>query len=56
MIENEGIENAKKVLEKLEKSFYSAILMKTDIITHISSYLNMSRSTLRKIFQKYDLS
>jgi len=56
MIEKEGIENAKQVLEKLEKAFYSAILMNTDNITHLSGYLDMSRSTLRKILQKYDLN
>jgi len=56
MIEQKGIENAKEVLEKLEKSFFTAILMKTNNITHLSEYLDMSRSTLRKILQKYDLN
>lgn len=56
MLEKEGMENARSVLEKLEKSFYSALLIKTDNITHLANYLSVSRSTLRKILQKYDLT
>ena len=56
MLEKEGIESAKKVFEAIEKVFYTALLVKTDNITHLSNYMEISRSTLRKILQKYDLS
>ena len=55
MLEKEGVESAKKVFEEIEKVFYTALLAKTDNITHLSNYMEISRSTLRKILQKYNL-
>ncbi len=55
LIDKREIENSKEVLEELEKSFYTVLLTKTDNITHLANYLDISRSTLRKILKKYDL-
>ena len=55
MVEKEGVENAKEVFEKIEKSFYSALFMQTNNISHLAEYLGISRSTLRKTLQKYNL-
>ncbi|MFK5881801.1 MAG: sigma-54 dependent transcriptional regulator [Sulfurospirillum sp.] len=56
MLESRGIENAKSMLEEVEKEFYMALTKKSDNITHLANHLQISRSTLRKILQKYNIS
>ncbi len=56
MFDTRGIENAKKVLEQTEKEFYTTLIRRDSNITHLANYLDISRSTLRKILQKYNLS
>ncbi len=56
MLESRGIENAKSMLEEIEKEFYLALTKKSDNITHLANHLEISRSTLRKILQKYKIS
>ncbi len=56
MLESRGIENAKNLLEEVEKEFYNALVKQSDNITHLASHLQISRSTLRKILQKYKIS
>ncbi len=55
ILEQNGIENAKITLESLESAFYNALIEKCDNISHLAAYLNISRSTLRKILQKYNI-
>jgi len=55
MIEENGIENIKTTYEFIEKSFFSTILKKSNNISHLSSYLGISRNTLRKILKAYEL-
>ncbi len=55
MLETQGIENAKNIYENIEKDFYSALLKKSENITHLANHLDISRSTLRKILKKYKL-
>ena len=56
LIEEKGIENAQKILAHIEKEFYKELLNKCDNITRLSNYLGISRSTLRKILHKYQIS
>jgi len=55
MLDKQGIENAKKVYESIEKDFYTSLLKKSENITHLANHLEISRSTLRKILQKHKL-
>ena len=55
LIEENGVENAQDVLAHIEKEFYKELLNKCDNITHLSNYLGISRSTLRKILGKLKL-
>ncbi len=52
-INEQGLKNAKDILEEIEREFYTVLIEKDGNITHLAEHLNMSRSTLRKIFQKY---
>jgi DNA-binding NtrC family response regulator len=56
IIKTNGIENAKKSLESLEKIFYEQLTQNCHNLSHLASYLNTSRSTLRKILLKYDIN
>ncbi len=56
MLETEGIENAKTTLEEIEKKFYKALVKKDSNITHLAKYMQTSRSTIRKILQKHNIS
>lgn len=56
LIEEKGIENAQEILSKIEKEFYKGLLNKCDNITHLSNYLGISRSTLRKILNKHQIN
>ncbi len=55
IIEENGIENIKTTLEFIEKTFFKTILKKSSNISHLSTYLGISRNTLRKILKKYEL-
>ncbi len=55
LIEEKGIENAQEIFGQIEKEFYKKLLNKCDNITHLSNYLGISRSTLRKILNKHGL-
>ncbi len=55
LLEREGIEEAKRALEIVEKAFYRSLLKRSTNITHLAQYLDVSRSTLRKTLKKYDL-
>ena len=55
LIEEKGVENAQEIFSQIEKEFYKELLNRCDNITHLSNYLNISRSTLRKILNKYGL-
>jgi DNA-binding NtrC family response regulator len=55
MIDEKGMENANIILEELEREFYSTLIKKDSNITHLAKNLGISRSTLRKVLQKYDL-
>ena len=52
-INEQGLKNAKDILEEIEREFYTVLIEKDGNITHLAEHLNMSRSTLRKIFQIY---
>ncbi|NOX14693.1 MAG: sigma-54-dependent Fis family transcriptional regulator [Epsilonproteobacteria bacterium] len=54
-LDQKGIENAKEVLEEIQSDFYATMIKKNNNITHLANYLDISRSTLRKILKKYDL-
>ena len=56
MLESRGIENAKGMLDEIEKEFYAALIKKSANITHLANHMGISRSTLRKILQKYGLA
>ncbi len=53
MLDEKGIENAKTVLDTIQKEFYTVLMQKDSNITHLANYLDISRSTLRKVLQKY---
>lgn len=55
MLDKQGIENSKNIYESIEKDFYTALLKRSENITHLAKHLEVSRSTLRKILQKYKL-
>lgn len=55
MFDKQGIENSKNIYESIEKDFYTALLKRSENITHLAKHLEVSRSTLRKILQKYKL-
>jgi len=53
IIEQNGIENSKTTLESIENAFYTATVKNCNNISHLATYLHISRSTLRKILEKY---
>jgi len=55
LIEKNGIENIKDTLEEIEKIFYQKIVNKSNNISKLSEYLNISRVTFRNILKKYDI-
>ncbi len=55
LIAEKGIENAQSIFNQIEKEFYKELLNECDNITHLSNYLGISRSTLRKILHKHKL-
>lgn len=55
MLDEQGIENAKNILNALEKEFYTILISKSDNITHLAKYMDTSRSTLRNILHKHKL-
>ncbi len=55
LIEKNGIENIKNTLEEIEKTFYKKIVKKSNNISKLSEYLNISRVTFRNILKKYDI-
>ncbi|MCF6173757.1 MAG: sigma-54 dependent transcriptional regulator [Campylobacteraceae bacterium] len=54
-LDDKGLKNAKIILEEVQRDFYATLLKKSDNITHLANYLDISRSTLRKILKKYNL-
>ncbi len=56
MLETKGLENAKTILEEIEKEFYKTLVEKDSNITHLAKYIQTSRSTLRKILQKHNIN
>ncbi len=56
MLETKGIEEAKTILKEIEKEFYETLVAKDNNITHLAKYMQTSRSTLRKILQKYNIN
>ena len=55
MIEMKGVENAKVVLNTIEKEFYEILVEKCNNITHLAKYLDISRSTLRNVLRKHNI-
>lgn len=55
LIEEKGIENSKTVLDDLNKTFFRVLFKKESNITHLSQYLQTSRSTLRNILKQHKL-
>ena len=55
LIEKNGIENIKDTLEEIEKIFYQKIINKSNNISKLSEYLNISRVTFRNILKKYGI-
>ncbi len=56
MLETKGLENAKTILEEIEKEFYKTLVKEDSNITHLAKYIQTSRSTLRKILQKHNIN
>jgi len=55
-LDKQGLENAKEILEDIKREFYTILIKKDSNITHLAEHLNISRSTLRKTLQKYDIN
>ena len=55
MLDERGTENAKDIFDEIQKEFYMALIKKSNNITHLANHLMISRNTLRKTLQKYNL-
>ncbi|MBP6498350.1 MAG: hypothetical protein KA253_06730 [Campylobacteraceae bacterium] len=55
VIKEQGIANLASTYEQIEKAFYQAALNQCSNMTKLAEYLNISRLTLRKTLQKYNL-
>lgn len=55
LVQNQGLSHLLDVYEYIDKTFYKIALTHCSNITKLSEHLNISRLTLRKTLQKYDL-
>ena len=51
-----SLENANLILEDFEKNLLQTIMYKTNNISKVSNYLNISRNTLKSKLKKFNIN